>query len=37
MNAHIEPAGINDTTEQAVQSELLAPRFYRTDYEAFSP
>jgi magnesium-protoporphyrin IX monomethyl ester (oxidative) cyclase len=34
MNAHIEPAGINDTTEQAVRSELLAPRFYRTDYRA---
>jgi len=36
MNAHVEPAPTprNDTTEQAVRSELLAPRFYRTDYKA---
>jgi magnesium-protoporphyrin IX monomethyl ester (oxidative) cyclase len=36
MNARMDPKRVNDTTEQAVQSELLAPRFYRTDYEAFS-
>ena len=34
MNARMEPGKLNDTTEQAVQSELLAPRFYRTDYKA---
>jgi magnesium-protoporphyrin IX monomethyl ester (oxidative) cyclase len=34
MNARMEPARINETTEQAVRSELLAPRFYRTDYKA---
>ncbi|GAB5414645.1 MAG: magnesium-protoporphyrin IX monomethyl ester (oxidative) cyclase [Congregibacter sp.] len=34
MNARMEPGRINDTTEQAVRSELLAPRFYRTDYKA---
>ena len=25
---------INTTTQQALHSELLAPRFYRTDYKA---
>ncbi|WP_439106981.1 magnesium-protoporphyrin IX monomethyl ester (oxidative) cyclase [Congregibacter sp.] len=34
MNAPMQTARINDTTEQAVRSELLAPRFYRTDYDA---
>lgn len=36
MNARMEPGRINDTTEQAVRSELLAPRFYKTDYKAMS-
>lgn len=36
MNARVEPGRVNDTTEQAVRSELLAPRFYRTDYKAVS-
>jgi magnesium-protoporphyrin IX monomethyl ester (oxidative) cyclase len=36
MNAHVEPLGHNGTTEQAVQNELLAPRFYRTDYNAMN-
>jgi magnesium-protoporphyrin IX monomethyl ester (oxidative) cyclase len=34
MNAAIEPDRHNDTTARAVRSELLAPRFYRTDYKA---
>ena len=35
MNAHVEPSRLNDTTKQAVRGgEMLAPRFYRTDYDA---
>lgn len=34
MNAHVDPIRRNNTTEKAVRSELLAPRFYRTDYKA---
>ncbi|MFK7830877.1 MAG: magnesium-protoporphyrin IX monomethyl ester (oxidative) cyclase [Congregibacter sp.] len=36
MNAQVKPHRINGTTEMAVRSELLAPRFYRTDYEAMA-
>jgi magnesium-protoporphyrin IX monomethyl ester (oxidative) cyclase len=34
MNQGEATANINSTTHQAVQSEMLAPRFYRTDYAA---
>ena len=34
MNAALEPQEQHDTTAQALRSELLAPRFYRTDYRA---
>lgn len=37
MNAQVEPSRLNNTTERAVQGgEILAPRFYRTDYDALS-
>ena len=31
-----QAAAVNDSTQQALENRLLAPRFYRTDYKALS-
>lgn len=36
MNASVETGYLNGTTDQAVRTELLTPRFYRTDVDAVS-
>jgi magnesium-protoporphyrin IX monomethyl ester (oxidative) cyclase len=36
MNPDDAAVNINDTTQQAIRSEMLAPRFYRTDYSALN-
>ena len=35
MSEHGSQISINESTERAVKTEMLAPRFYRTDYAAF--